>query len=213
MNPLNMSRNLKGDVQKEIAAVENPTGDLASFAGRVDVNRIALAGHSAGGAIATMGDLPGVRVLMPISSGTVASGPNFQSTLYITGMADQVITFNAVSMGYDRTMARMHKRLVGVAGAAHTGVTSLCGIKNGQGETIFEVASRTGVLNPLFAMFAGNLFDCARNTTTQAEAIPVVNAATAGVLEETLRCQPPATAELSNLKTKFMKVDTYKQEP
>jgi dienelactone hydrolase len=208
------TQNLTSDVQAEIAAMSMPAGDLAMFAGRVDVSRIGLAGHSAGGSgVAGMGSLPGVQVIIPISAGAASTGSNVQSTLFVSGTADNVASYTGVTGAYNQTATRMHKRLVGIRGAAHTGVTSLCEIKNAAGRSIIEVAQASGVLTGILGTFASTLFDCARNTTPQAQAVPIVNAATTAVLEETLQCDATAAAALATLPTQFPAVQDYLDDP
>jgi hypothetical protein len=207
-------RNLKADVQAEIAAMTAASGDFAMFASRVDVSRIGLSGHSAGGnGVSAMGDLAGVQVVIPIAANAAVAGASVQSSLFVGGTADGVVQFSGVTDGYTKTATRAHKRLVGIAGAAHTGVTSLCGIKNASGKSLVEVAQSTGVLTGVLSAAAGNLFDCAKNATPQVDAIPIVNAATTAALEETLQCDTTAAASLDALSVKFSKVETYKHEP
>jgi len=206
------AQDLTGDVQAEIAAMSGAQGDLAMFAGRVDATRIGLAGHSAGGSgVAQMGDLPGVGVIVALSSGSAPASANVRSTLFVSGQADGVVAFANVQRGYDS--AKEAKRLVGIEGVGHTGVTSLCGIKNAKGESLVTVAKDTGVLSGPLGAFAGTLFDCDKNTTPQAEAIPIVNFATAGALEETLHCRASAAGPLAAIKMKFPKVATYAAKP
>jgi Platelet-activating factor acetylhydrolase, isoform II len=207
-------QNLKGDVQAEIAAMGAATGDLAMFAGRVDLNRIGLSGHSAGGnGVAGMGDLPGVKVIVPLAANTATTGASVQSSMFIGGTADGVVQFSGVTDGYTKSAVRSHKRLVGIKGAAHTGVTSLCEIKNPAGKSIVDVAKESGVLSGLLGTFAGSLFDCNKNTTPQVETVPMVNAASTAAFEETLQCDASAGAAIDAIQTQFPKVEIYKHEP
>lgn len=205
-------QNLKADVEAEIAGMKASAGALASFAGHVDFARLGLAGHSAGGnGVSQMGDLPGVGVIVELSSGNVAGGASDRSALFVSGLADTVAAFSNVKRGYDDSKPR--KRLVGITDVGHTGVTSLCGIQNAKGESIVEVAIATGVLSGPLAGFAGTLFDCAKNKTPQSEAIPIVNFATAGVLEEKLHCSTNVAAALDTVQAKFPRVATYAHAP
>lgn len=207
-------QNLKADVQAEIAAISAATGDLAAFAGHVDATRIGLVGHSAGGnGVATMGDLAGAGVIIPISANASPIGASIVSTLFVAGTADNVVPYASVQGGYANDQTRSHKRLVGVAGSGHTGVTSLCGIKNAAGKSIVDVAKASGVLTGALAGFADTLFDCAANTTPQAEVIPIVNMATSAVLEETLQCDAPAAAAIDRIQAQFPKVQEYQHAP
>ncbi len=207
-------QNLTGDIKAEIDAITLASGDLAMFKNRVDPTRIGLAGHSAGGnGVTKVTDVAGVRVVIPISADAAPTGASVESTLFVSGTADTVVAYSRVSTGYTNASTRSHKRLVGIMGAAHTGVTSLCGIKNTAGKSILEVAKANGVLSGPLALFADNLFDCPKNTTPESEVVPIVNAATAAVLEETLHCDPSATVAIDKIATDFAKVEEYKHAP
>ncbi|HSO40576.1 MAG TPA: hypothetical protein VLT33_48950 [Labilithrix sp.] len=207
-------QDLAADVKAEVAAVADASGELSRFRDRVDVRRVGLVGHSAGGnAVAGITDLPGVKVVIPISADAAPTGASVESTLFVSGTADGVVEFSRVSAGYAKAEARSHKRIVGIAGAGHTGVTSLCGIKNAAGKSIVEVARASGVLAGPLGAFADTLFDCAKNTTPQAAVVPIVNAATAAALEETLQCDGSAGAAIDRIKTDFGKVETYEHAP
>lgn len=205
-------QSLKANVEAEIAAMKASTGDLAFFAGHADFAHVGLAGHSAGGnAVSQMGDLPGVGAIIELSSGNVPGGGGDRSALFVSGLADGVVAFSNVKRGYDDS--KPLKRLVGITDVGHTGVTALCGIQNAKGETIVDVAIATGVLSGPLAGFAGTLFDCAKNGTTQRETIPIVNFATAGVLEEKLHCRTNVSATLDTIGARFPKVATYAHTP
>ncbi len=184
------------------------------FGGHVDTTRIGLVGHSAGGnGVAALGDLDGVKAIIATSADAATTGANFTSTLYLGGTTDAVVPFASVSDGYAKTPTRSHKRLVGITGAGHTGVTALFGIRNGAGQSIVDVAKADGVLTGTLLSFADYLFDCAKNATPQAEVIPIVNYATASVLEETLQCDPAGALAIEGIQAKFAKIAQYKHAP
>jgi hypothetical protein len=184
------------------------------FKGHIDMRRVGLAGHSAGGnGVAGMGDIAGVKVIVPISASAATTGTNVLSSLFIGGTADGVVQFSASADSYTKSEVRSHKRLVGISGAAHTGVTSLCEIKNPKGKSIVEVAKESGVLSGALGLFAGNLFDCNKNTTPQADVVPIINAASVAVFEEALHCDTTAGAALDAIKTQFSKVERYENAP
>lgn len=190
-------QDLRRDVLAELEAIRTATGALSSLQGAVDLDRIGLVGHSAGGnAVAGMGDLPGVQVIVPLAANAAPSGASVRSTLYVVGEADRVVSSASVRSGYMQAETHDHKRLVAITGAGHTGVTSLCGIKNAAGSSIVEVATASGVLSGPLALFSQTLFDCSANTTPQSETIPIVNFATSAALEETLSCSSPRFEEL-----------------
>lgn len=203
---------LRADVEAEIAAMRAAAGDLAPFAGKVDLERVAVAGHSAGGGGAIQsGAIAGVQVVVALSSGSASTSPGVKSTLFVTGRADSVVSYDAVQKGYDGS--KDVKRIVGVNGCGHTGVTSLCGIQNGRGETIVTVAKNTGVLTGQLAALSGFLFDCDANTTTQADALAVVAYATSAALEETLHCRADSRATLDAIQGRFPAVGSYARSP
>ena len=207
-------QNLSADVKAEIQAITAASGELAMFGGRVDASRIGLVGHSAGGnAVAGIADEPGVRGVIPISADAAPSGMSVESTLFVSGTADGVVQYSRVLAGYAKVSTRSHKRIVGIAGSGHTGVTALCGIKNAAGKSIVEVAKSSGVLAGPLGSFADTLFDCAKNTTPQAAVVAIVNDATAAVLEETLQCDASARAAIDGIAARFAKVEEYKHEP
>jgi hypothetical protein len=205
--------NLAANVKSEVAAITAASGELAMFAGHVDTTNIGLVGHSAGGnGVASM-DITNARVVIPLAAGGVVKGANVESTLYVGGEEDTVIRFAQVSTGYDTVAANKHKRLVGVKGAGHTGVTSLCGIRNNAGKSIVEVARTTGVLAGPLGMFADTLFDCSKNTTPTPELLSAVNYATSAALEETLQCDTSATGAMDGIKAAQSAVSEYKHQP
>lgn len=203
---------LRGDVEAEIGAMKAAAGDLAPFAGKVDLERIAVVGHSAGGGGAVQsGAVAGVKVVVALSAGAASTSPSVASTLFVTGRADAVVDYDAVQKGYDAS--REVKRIVGLNGCGHTGVTSLCGIQNARGENIVTVAKNTGVLTGQLAALSGFLFDCDANTTKQADALPVVAYATSAALEETLHCRADAKATLDAIQGRFPAVGSYAHAP
>ncbi len=207
-------QDLRGNVEAEIAGITAAAGELAMFAGRVDTARIGLAGHSAGGnGVAGLGNLPGVKVIIPMSSGAATTGASVESSLFVSGGADGLVSLARVADGYASTAARRHKRFVGITGAGHTGVTSLCGIRNREGKSILDVAKASRVLTGPIAFFADTLFDCTKNTTPASELLAIVNEVTTATLQETLQCDASGTTDLQTIASKYSKVEDYRQEP
>jgi len=61
-------RDLAGDLERMRTALERPSDGLAFLAGRIDLERLGMAGHSAGGgAIADRGGR--ASVLIPLAAG------------------------------------------------------------------------------------------------------------------------------------------------
>jgi dienelactone hydrolase len=203
-------QDLAGDVKLEIATMTAHAGELAAFAGHVDLTRLGASGHSAGGgAVAPLGDLPGMQVVVPISGGGAPSGANLRSSLLVAGMIDQ--TWAGAQTAYDGASPK--KRLLGITGIAHAGVTSLCNIRNAKGQDIVTVAQADGVMTPALAGLAAGLFDCAKDTEPEADAIAVINYTSAAVLEETLHCDSTAAAALAATQAKHAIAGDWRETP
>ena len=97
------------------------------------------------------------------------------------------------------------KRLVGIANAGHLAFSSLCSLKNANGEDFLTLAQKYEVCG---AQFAGALFDCDPTYTPDPTGWEIVNFATAAVLESTLRCSD-ADKQLAGLQARFPEVAEY----
>jgi len=150
----NVSTTIGAEVDSEIAALKTPSGALAPLAGKVDMSRIGLAGHSAGAYnVAGFSDKPGVQVVIALS-GTLAvkASSSLKSSLFVGGIADTVLPYNAGGPGiglsyfpgngsqrqaYDATTGL--KRILGITGGGHLTPTELCQT-NAAGQTAIQVA-------------------------------------------------------------------------
>jgi predicted dienelactone hydrolase len=179
------SQDLSGDTDVVLAALANPTGELEFLADRIDLTRVGISGHSAGGnAAASQADKPGVRVSIPMASGQPVQGsPALASSLLLGGLADGVVNYSSTQTGYDGSPAP--KRLVGIENAGHLVFSDICELTNDDGQDILEVAVEAGVCG---AQLAGFLFDCNPDFIDAAVSIPIVNHATTAVLEQVLKC-------------------------
>jgi Chlorophyllase len=188
----------KGDARKVLDALMAPSGDIAFLQGHIDLTRIAISGHSAGGgALAGFGSRAGVKVLMPLASGGVQAGSSLVSTLVMGGQDDGLVAYTGVKSGY--TSSPKKKRLVGIAKAGHLAFSDLCFIGRDKGG-ILAIAQKYNVTN---ADLVGRLAQdgCKPGQLAAEEGWTIINHATAGVLEETLACSTTAAAELEKLKT------------
>jgi len=179
------SQDLSGDVDQMLAALASPTGDLAFLDGRLDLERVAMTGHSAGGsAAAELADRPGVQVAIPMASGAppVAS-ETLRSTLFLGGVDDSVVPFSSTRAGYEATDSA--KWLVGLEPAGHLAFSDICSITNDAGDDILSIAVDAGVCG---AAMAGFLFDCDPSFLDGARASTLVGHATIAVLETELAC-------------------------
>ncbi len=196
--------NVPADTQKIVDALKVFSGDLAFLKDRVDLSRLALVGHSAGGnGLQSFGDA--ARVLIPLAAAGADPGMTLESTLIMGGMIDNVVNYNNQLSGYDLTPPK--KRLVGISKGAHLFPTELCWLVNSSGKNIVEVAKQYNVKN---ANLASGLFDCPNDQLGQAEAKALVNYSTSAVLEETLHCTQGDM--FKDIKTKFPSVGEYKEQ-
>jgi predicted dienelactone hydrolase len=202
------TQNLSGDTDAIIAAIGEAGGDLAFLEGRVDMTRVAIAGHSAGGgAAAGSADKAGVRVVIPMASTDPAvASSTLESTLFMGATADGVVDYSGTQNGYEANVAP--KRLVGIENGGHLAFSNLCGMENSSGQDFVEIADQYGICG---AAAAGFLFDCADTLLPEADAMPIVNYATTAVLEEVLHCREDGV-DLSQIESVFSDVGEYRQE-
>lgn len=196
-------RDLPGDARAVLAALSSPEGSLGFLAGRVDRGRLALVGHSAGGAtVAALGETPGAQVVVPWSAGSaVKAGADLRAVLFLGGVDDKVVRFASVRTGYLGSPAP--RRLVGVSRAGHLLPTDLCSLRNAAGEDLVTVARGAGVCG---VGLAGLLFDCSDAYLDAARGREIVNAFTAATLERTLQC---AERDIAGLRARYAEIGEY----
>lgn len=193
-------RDLQADLDKMVAALGAPNGDLAFLEGHADVARMAMAGHSAGGqAIAAGGDV--AAVLIPMAAGGVEAGAALEQTLILGGQEDQVVAYDKQVAGYESSPAP--KRLVGLSPAGHLTFSSLCAITNSAGENLVEIGTEADVCG---LDLAGALFDCDDAYITPERGWTIVNDATSAALEQTLHCDDTRAAALDSLAERYREV-------
>ncbi len=189
------TRDLAGDLNAMLAAVRGETPELADFADVMDVGRIGMAGHSAGGgAVGPFSD--DAQVIVPLAAGpVVASGAALQSSLILGGTADSVVPYATMQQGYESSASP--KRLLGVANAGHLVPSEICGLENAAGQNLLEVAAEAEVCG---AGAAGFLFQCGDRLLDDETGWVITEYATSAVFEETLHCSPAATAALDAIQ-------------
>ena len=202
---------LKGDVESEIALLTSAAAPLDFLKGRIDMTRLALAGHSAGAYnIAQFSTMAGVQVIIPLA-GTrrVTASTTLKSIVFVSGASDTVLPYasggGSGSLLYPGTTLSAYmaspgppgvkKRVLAITGGGHLAVTDLCQ-DNVDGNNPLEVAQNNGVCG---LGILPTLFDC--GTVDRVKGLNVVNDVTAGVLEETLHCHDRA-AVISAIKTR-----------
>lgn len=195
-------QNLAADLATIVGGIKAPVGELAFLADRIDPERIAMAGHSAGGS-AIKGGGGVAQVLIPMAAGGVSPGAALKSTLIMGAQADQVVNYDSQSDGYAESPAR--KRLVGISNAGHLAFSSLCSLRNAADQDFLEIAAEFDVCG---AQFAGALFDCSDTYTPDATNWAITNYATSAALEETLHCSD-AGANFASIQSKFPEVGEF----
>jgi len=182
--PTSGSQDLSGDLETVLAGFQDGDEELDFLAGRVDLERIAVIGHSAGANTATgAASLDGVQVVISMagSGSTDVSGLN--SALFLGGMADSVVSFSQTQAAYEATSAP--RRLLGVSGGGHLIFSDICELTNDDGKDLVEIATEAGVCG---TQFASLLFDCAANTIPPADSSAIVKMASTWELETQLHC-------------------------
>ena len=220
-------QDVPGDINTQIQALKAPSGTLAFLDRHIDMTRLGLSGHSQGACItATLSTLANVRIVMPMS-GSAAAVPSssLQSLMYIGGIDDKVIGYNAPLIGnvvcplfsssstgaYQASPGppAVTKRLAGIGGGGHLVVTDLCQT-NALGRNAIQEAQADGVCGINSAVIIGlpALFDC--GTIDMATGIKAVNYASTAALEEALMCKDRG-AQFANIKTSIPAISDFQE--
>lgn len=188
---------VEGDLRRIAEAIRDGDEALAFLHGHVDTKRIGIAGHSAGGfALASLGDL--AQVLIPMAADGVDAGAVLKSTLILGGLADAVVPYVYQRRGY--ALSPRPKRIVGLRDAGHLAFSELCTVRNAKGENLLRAGVQAEICG---ASRLGRSFQCDRGLLPESEAWPVIDAATAAVLEETLHCAPEMAETFDTLSTDY----------
>ena len=190
-----------------VAALGMPAGDIAFLAGHIDLNHLAMTGHSSGGvAIADAGDI--AEVVIPMAANGVVPGPMLKSTLVLGAMDDRFYPYSGQQDGYRSAPAR--KRLVGLTNAGHLAFSDICAIGRNQGG-LLKIAADHGIdVSPLVVAIASD--GCGPNQLAPQRGWEIIDAATSGVLEESLQCRDPMTARMSSMKQTYPEVGEYQEQ-
>jgi dienelactone hydrolase len=201
--PQSGERTIAADVDAELAAVTAAAGDLAFLHERIDLERVAVVGHSAGASeAAALADRAGVRVVISMAGGAaVAASPTLAATLWMAAQRDMVVSYYTSKNGYSGSPSP--KRWVGVASSGHLCFSDLCGLANAAGANLLQVAQAKNVCG---ANLAGGLFDCQPSYLPGAVGMAIVEYATTALLEDVLRCGGGADAAFAGLPARFADV-------
>ena len=201
------------DMRKILKGLRALPGSVKFLGDRLDLNRIAISGHSAGGsALAMLGDEKGVQVLIPMAAGGTSPEKPVASTLVLGGDEDGVVAYDRQQDGYKSSPKS--KRLVGIEKAGHLAFSDLCvlGKENGG---LLKIAQDSGVtIPPAFGGMINTLAvdGCKEGQLDAEKGWEIVHFASSAVLEETLHCSKTAAAQLKKIQTRYPNIKEYKEE-
>jgi dienelactone hydrolase len=182
---------------KLVALIEHvpPHDPLAFVRGRLG-DRLAIVGHSLGALLANaVEDQAAVAVRIALAGAAPNDGR--ADTLIMVGDHDRIAGGTAT----DPAIVAAHGWRVVVHRAGHLAFSDLCGVGADRGGSV-AIARAHGVEVPeLVAQLAND--GCGSDDAPFATTAPVIRAATAAVLEQTLRCAHDAAAELHALATRY----------
>ena len=207
----------QSNVDAEVTALTNKSGDFAFLGSSVDMSRIGLSGHSQGASGAASASsrpgVPNVQVDMPLADlgGTVPTGSALKSVLFMGGANDTVVPYSSDTSPYNGAPAKL-KRVIGITGGNHLDVTDLCSQTNDDGKTGIQVADQYNVCGPSTGLSILNALAQCGNVMPPAAGPEIVAYATTAALEETLHCIN-RDAAFSALKTKYPQVSDFQHTP
>jgi hypothetical protein len=176
------NNDLEGDVRRLLSALETPTGPTSFLAGKIDLARLGIAGHSAGGRpVAALSDRASVAI--PMASGGVSAGANLRASVVMAAERDGIVMYSRTKTAYEATPGP--KRFLGLAGAGHLAFSSMCSLRNPQGQGLVEIAEEHGVCGTAAASF---LFDCDPTFLSDPIGWSIIQEASTAVLETVLQC-------------------------
>jgi dienelactone hydrolase len=225
--PTTGAQDVPGDIATQTQALATASGNLAFLAGHIDMTRLGLSGHSQGACItATLSTNANVRIVIPMAgSAPVTPSSSLRSLMYIGGIDDKVIGYNAPLLGnvvcplfsssgtgaYQASPGPpgVTKRLVGITGGGHLVMTDLCQ-KNALGRNAIEEAQADGVCGINSAVIIGlpALFDC--GTLDMTTGIKAVNYASTAALEEALMCKD-RSVQFASLKANVPSIGDFQE--
>ena len=182
------------DTVKIMEALHDLPSSMAFLDGNIDLTRIGMSGHSAGGnAAAQFGDAPGVRTIISMAAGGVSDGEYLKSSMVIAANADGVVNYGSSRNGYRDTAGP--KRFGGIDNTGHLAFTQLCFIGRDFGGVIPLVKSY-GIDVPSFFLSLGT-DGCGESFTSSEDGWHAIDYLSTAAFEETLQCSAAATDALS----------------
>lgn len=124
------------------------------FDGVLDADRIAVTGHSMGGAAASVVAAdPGVRGAVMLASPGYGELPSGQPSLFLWGASDAVASQGSIDQSYQKQPSP--RRSIGIAQAGHLAFSDLCAIGADRGG-VLKIASDNGIAVSELVMKLGN---------------------------------------------------------
>lgn len=202
-------RNQEGDARAILAALSRlpaSAPSLGRLAGHLDLGRLAVVGHSAGGfACDQLGDV--ADVLIPMSGFSPRPGPRVKSTLVLGARNDTIATYRREVGSYENSTV-VPRRFASVDALGHLFCTDLCWIGASAGGVV-QIAVAHGIKVARFFESLGqngcaylNKPDGARFLNPQCGWL-FVNYASSAALEEVLRCDASMAGRLSRMQTEL----------
>ncbi len=205
---------------QELAATQ---GALSFLKGRIDMQKVGLMGHSAGGgAVAAMGDVADV-IIVYAAGGSVREPMRARSMLNVMGATDGVA--GSRPAGYEGSTTQT-RRFLSIARGGHLVGSNLCTMRDPEDPTkdIVDLAEEYRLGGPLGAIpgavrtLFGQLFDGCNELADDdtpfiaaSRGIAIMNYASSGALEEALHCADTAAALTDLGKTYGADVADYRQ--
>jgi dienelactone hydrolase len=187
-----------------IAGLPEAAPDFAPLGGHVDLERVGVSGHSAGGmACKDLGDV--ADVLVPMAGYSPVPGPRLKSTLVLAARNDTIVNYELETASFASCEASP-KRFASVDALGHLFCSDLCWIGESAGG-IVKIAEDHGIeVAKAFESLGQN--GCAYLNPIEGTAFlepkcgwQVVNYASSAAFEEKLRCDAGMIQALSNMKT------------
>jgi|GEM_PF-649026 len=220
---LSARADVSGDINAELDALRTSAGSLAFLAGRVDLQRLGLAGHSSGAVeVARASSRAGVQVVVSLAgTSAVSTSSALRSALFIGGLTDEVMPYAAGGLGVGSILypgsvtsafqgtssfSPLTKRLIGISEAGHLNLTDMCQL-NLQGGSAIDAALEHGVCG---TDSVAQLANC--GTIERQSATDIINVATVLTLEETLQCRD-RSALIAALPSEYTDIADYQHLP